>query len=50
MTFGSILEGPNTHILKPLVEQAMPVLIERLKDPSIIVEILQPGLLEEFVK
>lgn len=37
MTFGSILEGPNTNILKPLVEQAMPVLIERLKDPSIVV-------------
>ena len=34
---GSILEGPNPENLKPLAEQAMPMLIELLKDPSIAV-------------
>ncbi len=34
---GSILEGPDTTQLKPLVEQAMPMLIELLKDPSVAV-------------
>lgn len=35
MAFGSILEGPNSDTLKPIVEQAMPTLIELLKDSSI---------------
>ena len=34
---GSILEGPDPSNLKPLVEQAMPMLIELLKDPSVAV-------------
>ncbi len=34
---GSILEGPDPANLKPLVEQAMPMLIELLKDPSVAV-------------
>jgi len=34
---GSILEGPNPENLKPVVEQAMPMLIELLKDSSIVV-------------
>ena len=34
---GSILEGPDVNNLKPLVEQAMPMLIECLKDQSVIV-------------
>ena len=34
---GSILEGPNPDVLKPIVEQAMPMLIELLKDPSVVV-------------
>ena len=34
---GSILEGPDPAGLKPLVEQAMPLLIELLKDPSVAV-------------
>ena len=34
---GSILEGPDPTNLKPLVEQAMPMLIELLKDPSVAV-------------
>jgi len=34
---GSVLEGPNPENLKPVVEQAMPMLIELLKDPSIVV-------------
>lgn len=34
MSFGSILEGPNPTALKPLVESAMPVIIELLRDES----------------
>jgi len=37
MAFGSILEGPSSETLKPIVEQAMPMLIELLKDASIVV-------------
>ena len=32
MAFGSILDGPDEQKLKPLVEQAMPRLIEALSD------------------
>ncbi|BHF61223.1 Importin subunit beta-1 [Sparganum proliferum] len=34
MSFGSILEGPNPTALKPLVESAMPVIINLLRDQS----------------
>nr|XP_029491539.1 importin subunit beta-1-like isoform X4 [Oncorhynchus nerka] len=37
MAFGSILEGPELNQLKPLVIQAMPMLIELMKDPSVVV-------------
>lgn len=37
MAFGSILEGPDPNTLKQLVDQAFPMLIESLKDPSVIV-------------
>ncbi|KAG8566167.1 hypothetical protein GDO81_013127 [Engystomops pustulosus] len=37
MAFGSILEGPEACQLKPLVIQAMPTLIELMKDPSVVV-------------
>ncbi|XP_064598231.1 importin subunit beta-1-like [Liolophura sinensis] len=37
MAFGSILEGPDPASLKPLVVQAMPMLIDLLKDPSVVV-------------
>jgi importin subunit beta-1 len=37
MAFGSIIEGPSVDKLKPIVEQAMPMFIELLKDPSVIV-------------
>uniref|UniRef100_A0A671R5I7 Importin subunit beta-1-like n=1 Tax=Sinocyclocheilus anshuiensis TaxID=1608454 RepID=A0A671R5I7_9TELE len=37
MAFGSILEGPELSQLKPLVIQAMPTLIELMKDPSVVV-------------
>uniref|UniRef100_A0A3B3TBZ1 Karyopherin (importin) beta 1 n=1 Tax=Paramormyrops kingsleyae TaxID=1676925 RepID=A0A3B3TBZ1_9TELE len=37
MAFGSILEGPELTQLKPLVIQAMPTLIELMKDPSVVV-------------
>ena len=33
---GSILEGPNSEILKPIAEQAMPMLIDLLPDPSVV--------------
>jgi len=38
MAFGSILEGPDSEKLKPLVEQAMPMLIETMKDSSVVVK------------
>jgi len=38
MSFGSILEGPDPVQLKPLVEQAMPMLIELMKDNSVMVK------------
>ncbi|CAG8614080.1 2754_t:CDS:10, partial [Ambispora leptoticha] len=34
MAFGSILEGPDHKMLANLVNQALPVLIEMMKDPS----------------
>ncbi|RXM32669.1 Importin subunit beta-1 [Acipenser ruthenus] len=37
MAFGSILEGPELNQLKPLVIQAMPTLIELMKDQSVVV-------------
>ncbi|XP_033729110.1 importin subunit beta-1-like isoform X1 [Pecten maximus] len=37
MAFGSILEGPDPAKLKPVVEQAMRMLIELLKDSSVVV-------------
>lgn len=37
MAFGSILEGPDPQKLKPIVEHAMPMLIELLKDSSVVV-------------
>jgi len=38
MSFGAILEGPDPSNLKPLVEQAMPMLIELMKDNSVVVK------------
>jgi len=38
MSFGSILEGPDPDQLKPLVEQAMPMLIELMQDNSVAVK------------
>ena len=38
MAFGAILEGPEPNQLKGLVEQAMPMLIELMKDPSVVVK------------
>ncbi|KAL3309364.1 Importin subunit beta-1, partial [Cichlidogyrus casuarinus] len=37
MAFGSILEGPKSLTLRPYVEQAMPLIIGLLKDPSVAV-------------
>lgn len=38
MAFGSILEGPDTDKLKPLVEQVLPVLMELTEDPNVVVK------------
>lgn len=38
MAFGSILEGPDPTNMKPIVEQAMPMLIELMLDPSVVVK------------
>lgn len=37
MAFGSILEGPDPVVLRPVVEQAVPMLIELMADQSIAV-------------
>lgn len=37
MAFGSILDGPEESILAPLVAQALPTLIEMMRDPSLYV-------------
>lgn len=37
MTFGSVLEGPDPTNLKPIVEQALPTLIELMEDNSVVV-------------
>ncbi|KAH8915998.1 ARM repeat-containing protein [Atractiella rhizophila] len=34
MAFGSILDGPNPQILSPLVQQALPVLVEMMQDQN----------------
>lgn len=39
MAFGSILSGLDTATLKPLVEQAMPTLIELMYDSSVMVSV-----------
>ena len=40
MSFGAILEVPDPSNLKPLVEQAMPMLIELMKDNVWLVALL----------
>ncbi|KAK4052277.1 karyopherin Kap95 [Microbotryomycetes sp. JL221] len=35
MAFGSILDGPEESILAPLVSQALPTLIDMMRDPSL---------------
>lgn len=37
MAFGSMLEGPDTLVLKPCVDQILPVLIQLMSDPSVAV-------------
>lgn len=37
MAFGSILEGPDPTNLKPIVEQALPTLIELMEDGCVVV-------------
>lgn len=38
MSFGSILEGPDANALKPIVKEAMPMLIMLMKDESVAVK------------
>ena len=38
MAFGAVLEGPDPVNLRPIVEQAMPMLIELMHDPSVVVK------------
>lgn len=38
MAFGSILDGPDGHVLTPLVDQALPTLIEMMKDSVVHVK------------
>lgn len=37
MAFGSMLEGPDPATLRPIVEQAFPMLINLMKDPNVAV-------------
>jgi len=38
MVFGSILEGPKPELLQPLVQQALPILLELMRDPVLSVK------------
>ncbi|KAI8384226.1 armadillo-type protein [Radiomyces spectabilis] len=38
MAFGSILDGPEPHVVTPLVDQALPTLINMMKDPIVNVK------------
>lgn len=38
MAFGSILDGPESHVLQPLVTQALPVIVNMLEDPVVSVK------------
>ncbi|CAG0913998.1 unnamed protein product [Notodromas monacha] len=38
MAFGSIIDGPDTDKLRPLVENAMPVLLQLLSDSNVVVK------------
>lgn len=44
MAFGSILSGLDTATLKPLVEQAMPTLIELMYDSSVMVSVFNSSI------
>ena len=37
MSFGSILEGPSTAVLVPIVQQALPTVISLMRDQSVVV-------------
>lgn len=38
MAFGSVLDGPDPKLLEPLVSQALPTLIDMMRDPSVHVK------------
>lgn len=38
MAFGSIMDGPDSKVLAPLVEQALPTIVEMLRDTSVPVK------------
>jgi importin subunit beta-1 len=38
MAFGSILDGPDPEVIKPLTNQALPILIEMMRDENVAVK------------
>lgn len=38
MTFGSILDGPDPQVLTPLVAQALPILVDMMRDDNLLVK------------
>lgn len=38
MTFGSIMDGPDPNVLTPLVTQALPILIDMMRDENTLVK------------
>ena len=49
MAFGAILEGPDPTNLRPIVEQAMPMLIELMSDESVVVKVMLVTIIRNFV-
>ena len=49
MSFGAILEGPDANALRPLVDQAMPMLIEAMNDKSVVVKVSQNEFIWRFL-
>ena len=37
MTFGCILDGPNKQSVEPLVNEAIPIMLQKLQDPNVVV-------------
>ena len=37
MSFGCILDGPSKESLEPLVNEAIPIMLQKLQDPNVLV-------------